>query len=52
MKIYFFSIVLLKLSTSALTEDNISNELVFFEISKNILEHCHAMYHDVLGPVM
>lgn len=42
----------MKLTQEALSEKNVSDELVFIELSRNALEHCYSMFHDVIAPVI
>jgi len=45
-------IVAIKLTSEPLSLDNINNDLIFFEMSPSLLQHCYTLFHDVMGPVI
>jgi len=45
-------VIVLKLSSDKISMENVQTDLVYFEITKNVLEHCYTMFHDVIGPVI
>jgi hypothetical protein len=45
-------VVAIKLTQEPLTLENVHNDLIFFELSNNVLQHCYTMFHDVFGPVI
>lgn len=42
----------LKVTNEPITQKNIVKDLVFFEMTKNILEHLYDVYYDIMAPVM
>ena len=42
----------MRIGTDELEEENFKNDIVFVEVTKNILEHMHSICNEVLGPVM
>lgn len=43
---------ILKVTNEPITQKNIVKDLVFFEMTKNILEHLYDVYYDIMAPVM
>jgi len=44
-------VVILKLTSEAITPMNIVKDLAFMELPRNILEHCYLVYHDIISPI-
>ena len=42
----------MRIGTEELKEETFKNDVVFVEVTKNILEHMHSVCNEVLGPVM
>lgn len=44
--------IILRISQEPITEENINHDLIFIEMTKNVLDHLYLLTNDVLGPVM
>ncbi len=45
-------IYLIKVTNEPLTQKNVAKDVVFFEMTKNILEHLYDMFYEIMSPVL
>lgn len=45
-------LIALKLTEEGLSVNNVTTQLVFLELTKNILDHLYLVYNDILSPVL
>ena len=43
---------MLRTSNDDLTKKNVTKDLVFFEMTRNVLEHLYNVYHEVFAGVL
>ncbi len=45
-------VIAIKLSEEGLTPANITQNLVFLEMTRNVLDHLYLVFNDILSPIL
>lgn len=44
--------ILLRIGTEALTEETVRTDIIFVEMTQNLMEHMYNLFSEILGPIM